>query len=94
MGASILLPTSVFSCHSSTALCIDSREDIDSNSTNRMAFSLHMTKVMGMHWSSLSKGAGGESGKMSVICLSESAEVLMQGLKCDITRAAAEMGLK
>ena len=36
-------------------------------------------------------GAGGDSGKMPVICLSESAEVLMQGLEDSITRAAAKM---
>lgn len=50
-----------------------------------------MTKVRGMHWSSLSRGAEGESGKMSVICFSESAEVLMRGLEYSITRAAAEL---
>lgn len=52
---------------------------------------MHLTKVMGMHWSLLNKGAEGESGKMSVISLSESAEVLMQGLEYSITRAAAKM---
>lgn len=58
---------------------------------NRRTFSSHMTKVWGMNRSSFSHEARGESGKMLVICLSESAEVLMRGLEYSITRAAAEM---
>lgn len=43
-----------------------------------------------MQQSSFGRGTWGKSGKMSVICLSESAEVLMRGLEYRITRAAAE----
>lgn len=56
-----------------------------------MTFSSHMTDVRGMHRSLSSSGTGEASGKMSVICLSESAEVLMRGLEYSFTRAAAEM---
>lgn len=73
-------------------MCIESWHDIDGKNNNRRTFFAH-EKVRGMYLSLFSRvrGQGGESGKMSVICLSESAEVLTRGLEYSITCAAAEM---
>lgn len=54
---------------------------------SKRTFYSRFTKVWGVHQLSFSQ----RMCKMFVICLSESAEVLMWGLECSITRADVEM---
>lgn len=67
------------------------REEVQKQSHDHMVISSAHDKVPGTRGHFALPEQEGESGKMAVICFSESAEVLMHGLECIITRAAAEM---